>query len=117
MAMLAWTGYRRWLSRPWQWSLRDYMIVVAVCAVGLVLAGYPILIIVFFTTVAGAIYVCLRLANHGFKLADVVMLLAMIFLTAAFMLPTMERTRGRTLGKQFFRSFIPARCIALFSGS
>ena len=31
MVILAATGYRRWLSRPWQWSLRDYMVVVAVC--------------------------------------------------------------------------------------
>ena len=91
------------------------MIVVAVCALALVLAGYPALVIIFFTTVAGAIYICLSLPRHGFKLADIVTLLAMILLTAAVMLPAMEQNRSRPLRMQFFRSFIPARCVALFS--
>ena len=117
MVILAGTGYRKWLARPWQWSLRDYMIVVAVCALALVLSGYPTLIIIFFTTIAGAIFICLSLARHGFKLADIVTLMAMILLTAAFMLPPLEHTRGRTLGKAFFRSLIPARYMSLFSGS
>ena len=40
MVILATTGYRRWLSRPWQWSLRDYMVIVAVCSAGT--AGVPL---------------------------------------------------------------------------
>ena len=78
MLILASTGYRKWLSRPWQWSLRDYMIVVAICSAALALSGYPAIMIIFFTAVTGAIYICLSLAGHGFKITDVITLLAMI---------------------------------------
>ena len=117
MLILAATGFRRWLSRPWQWALRDYNAVVAVCAVGLLVLRCPTPMIVFFTTLAGAVFLCMRLPRHGFKPADVAMLLAIILLTAAFMLPAMERTRKRTLGKSFFPFAVPARYITLFSGS
>ena len=29
MSGLVWMGYRRWLVRPWQCSLRDYLVIVA----------------------------------------------------------------------------------------
>jgi hypothetical protein len=117
MVILALTGYRRWLSRPWQWSLRDYMVVVAVCAAWLALSGSPTPMIVFFAILVGAIYTCLRLAKYGFKLADIATLLAIILLTAAIVLPAMERTRIRTLGKSFFPFAVPARYVTLFYGS
>ena len=117
MVILAATGYRRWLSRPWQWSLRDYMVIVAVCSAGLLVSRSPMPMIVFFTTLAGSILACLSLARYGFKLADITMVLAIILLTAAVMLPAMERTRNRTLGKSFFPFAVPARYITLFSGS
>jgi hypothetical protein len=117
MAILALTGYRRWLSRPWQWSLRDYMVIVVVCSAGLLVSRSPMPMVVFFTTLAGAVLACLGLARHGFKLADITALLAIILLTAAIILPAMERTRNRTLGKSFFPFAVPARYITLFSGS
>jgi hypothetical protein len=117
MAILAATGYRRWLSRPWQWSLRDYMVIVAVCSAGLLVSRSPMPMIVFFTTLAGAVFACLSLARYGFKLADITMLLAIILLTAAVILPAMERTRNHTLGKSLFPFAVPARYITLFSGS
>jgi hypothetical protein len=98
MLILAAAGYRRWLFRPWQWSLRDYMVIVAVCAVGLLVSGSPAPIIVFLTVLAGAVYACLRLARHGFKLADVATLLAIILLTAAIALLAMERVKNGALG-------------------
>jgi hypothetical protein len=67
MVILAATGYRRWLSRLWQWSLRDYMVIVAVCSAGLLVSRSPMPIIVFVTTLAGAVLACLSLARHGFK--------------------------------------------------
>jgi hypothetical protein len=117
MLIIAATGYRRWLFRPWQWSLKDYMIVVAICSAGMALSGYPAIMIIFFTALTGAIYICLSLARHGLKITDTITLLAMILLAAAFVLPKIEQTRNRTLGKQFLRSFIPERYITLFSGS
>jgi hypothetical protein len=117
MVILVATGYRRWLSRPWQWSLRDYMVIVAVCSAGLLVFRSPMPMIVFFTTLAGAVLACLSLARYGFKLADITMLLAIILLTAAVILPAMERTRNHTLGKSFFPFAVPARYITLFSGS
>jgi hypothetical protein len=117
MVILAATGYRRWLSRPWQWSLRDYVIIVAVCSAGLLVSRSPTPMIVYFTVLAGAVFTCLSLARHGFTLADITTLVAIILLTAAFILPAMERTRNRTLGKSLFPLAIPARYITLFSGS
>ena len=117
MVILAATGYRRWLSRPWQWSLRDYMVIVAVSSAGLLVCRSPLPMIVFFAALAGAVFACLSLARFGFKLADITMLLAIVLLTAAVILPAMERTRNRTLGKSIFRFAVPARYITLFSGS
>ncbi len=93
------------------------MVVVAVCAAGLALSGAPTPMIVFFGILAAAVYACLSLARHGFKLADVSALLAIILLTAAIMLPAMERTRNRTLGKRFFPFAVPAKFIKLFSSA
>ncbi len=115
MVILAAMGYRRWLSRPWQWSLRDYMVIVAFCSAGLLVSRSPLPMIVFFTTFAGSVLASLRLARYGFKLADITILLAIILLTAAFILPAMERTGNRTLGKSFFPFAVPARYITLFS--
>jgi hypothetical protein len=117
MVILVSTGYRRWLSRPWQWSIRDYLALVAICAATLALSRSPIPVIIFFMTFAGAVYTCLNLARHGFKLADIAILLAIVLLTAAFLLPAIERTRGRTIGTRFFPSLVPTRIIALFHGS
>jgi len=89
MVILAATGYRRWLSRPWQWSLRDYMVVVAVCAALLMLSSAPTPMIVFFAILAGAVHACLSLARHGFRLIDISTLLVIILLTAALVLPAM----------------------------
>jgi hypothetical protein len=85
--------------------------------VGLLLRGFPTPVIIFLTTLGGAIYTCLRLARHGLELADIATLLAVILLTAAFVLPAMERTRSRTLGRRLFPSVVPARYMTLLSGS
>ncbi|MDR3619260.1 MAG: hypothetical protein P4L85_07915 [Paludisphaera borealis] len=117
MVILAAMGYRRWLSRPWQWSLKDYMVIVAICSAGLLVCRCPTPMIVFFTALAGAVFACLSLARHGFKLADVTTLMAIILLTAAILLPAMERTRNRTLGKSCFPFAVPSRYITLLYGS
>jgi len=116
MILLAATGYRRWLSRPWKWSLRDYMAIVAVSSAGLLVFRSPTAMIVFFTILAGAVFICLSLRRHGFKLADITTLLAIILLTAAIILPAMWRTGNRTLGKSFFPFSVPSKYINLFSG-
>ena len=118
MVILAATGYRRWLSRPWQWSLRDDSVVVAVCAALLMLSGALTPMIVFFTILAGAVHACLSLARHGFRLIDISTLLVIILLNrSCLVLPAMERTRNRTLGNSFFPFAVPARYILLMSGS
>jgi hypothetical protein len=73
--------------------------------------------IVFSCVLAGAVFVSLRLARHGFRLPDVASLLVIIMLTTAILLPAMERTKDRTLGKRFFPFAVPARYIALLYGS
>ncbi len=116
MIILAGTGYRRWLSRPWQWSLRDYLAIVAVCSAELLVFRSPAAMIVFFTILFGAVFICLSLGRHGFKFADITTLLAIILLTAAIILPAMRRTGNRTLGKSFFPFSVPSKYINLFQG-
>ena len=117
MVILLFSGYRRWLSRPWQWSLRDYMVTVAVCAGALSLAGSPIPVMLFLTSLAVAVYFCLNLARHDAKFVDIVTLLAIILITAAFLLPAMQQTRNQTMGNRYFPSIVPARYLALLAGS
>jgi hypothetical protein len=91
------------------------MVIVAVCSAGLLVSRSPAPMIVFFTVLAGAVLACLILARHGFKLADIMTLLAIILLIAATILPAMAK--NRTLGKSLFPFAVPARYITLFSGS
>jgi hypothetical protein len=93
------------------------MVVVALCAAGLMLRGSPTVAIICLTVLGAAVYTCFGLARHGFKLAEIATLLAIIVLIAAFMLPVMERTRRSTLGKQSFPSVVPAWYESLLSGS
>ncbi len=93
------------------------MVLVAVCSAALLVSHSPTPMIAFFTVLAGALLACLILARHGFKLADIMTLMAIILLTAAIILPAMERTRKRTLGKSFSPFAVPARYITLFSDS
>lgn len=117
MAALAAVGYRRWLSRPWQWPLRDYMIIVAACSAGLLVSRSPAPLSIFFTVLAGAVLACFILARHGFRFADVTVLLAIILITAAVILPAMERARNRTLGRTWFTFAVPTWYSTLLSSS
>jgi hypothetical protein len=114
VVILVGAGFRRWLSRPWQWSLRDYMASVAATASALCLSGSPMPTFVFVAIFALAVAICFRLPRYGFKFADVSTVLAIILLAAAFLLPAMAQTRSRTLGKQFFPSLMPSRFETLF---
>jgi hypothetical protein len=109
-------GYRRWLSRPWQLSLRDYLATIALCAGALSLPAMPTSLVIVLTIVAASVLITLRLAQFGFRLADVLTMLAIILLTAAFLLPAMEQMRAQTLGKRSFPPVVPARYLSLFSG-
>jgi hypothetical protein len=83
------------------------MCIVALCAAGLALSGAPISVLIFFAALGVAVYTCMSLARHGFKLSDIATLLAIVLLTAAIILPAMERTRSRTLGARFFPLSFP----------
>jgi hypothetical protein len=117
MILIAAMGYRRWLSRPWQWTIRDCMIAISGCAAGLVLLSFPPPMAVFLLVLALAVFVSLRLPRHGFPLADVAVLLALILVTAVLLLPAMERTRDRTFGKRFFPLAVPQKYVTLLYGS
>ena len=72
---------------------------------------------ILLATLAGAIFIALRLARHGFKLSDVATLLAIILLSAALVLHAMDRTRSRAAGKKVLPPIVPARLIILIAGS
>lgn len=117
MMIVAATGYRRWLSRPGQWTLRDHTAVVIGCAAALAVSRLPSPMIVFVSVLAGAVLLSLSLARHGFRLIDVAALVAIVLLCAAILLPAMERTRQRTLGKRLFPSAVPAHYRHLVDGT
>jgi hypothetical protein len=116
MTALAALGYRGWLVRPWRVTIGGYAILVASCAAALVISRFPSPMIVFVPAVAVSLLVCFRLPRHGFRLADVTTLLAIILLTSGLLLPEIERTRDRTAGRRYFPHVIPARFIALVRG-
>jgi hypothetical protein len=87
------------------------MVLVAVCSVELLVFRSPMGMIVFFTILAGAVVICLSLGRHGFTLADITTLLAIILLTAAIILPGMWRMGNRTRGKNFFPVAVPGKYI------
>ncbi len=91
------------------------MATVAGCSAGLLVFRSPVAMIIFFAILAGAIFICLSFGRHGFTLADITTLLAIILLTAAIILPAMARTGRRTLGKSLFPFAVPAKYIDVFS--
>jgi hypothetical protein len=116
LILIAASGYRRWLSRPWQVTLGHFMVVVAGCASGLVLAGLPRPLAAFLFALALAVFISLRLRWHGFRLADILMLLAILLATIAVLLPEMEATRERTAGRRYYPFAVPQRYVELLYG-
>jgi hypothetical protein len=108
-------GYRRWLSHPWQWSLKDYMIVVAACSAVFLACLCPAPMIAYLAVLAVAVAACLSLPRHGFRFVDLATVLAILLLTAALVLPAMERAWVRSLGKSYFPFSTPRRIVDLYS--
>jgi hypothetical protein len=114
--LIAAMGCRRWLSRPWQVTLGHYMVLVAVSATGLVVFNWPRPMAIFLLTLALALFGCLRLRWHGFRIADIVTLLAIMLVAVAILLPAMRETRDRTAGKRFFPFAVPQQYVELLYG-
>ncbi len=106
-------GYRRWLSHPWRWSLKDHMIVVAACSAVLLVCRCPAPMIVYFLVLSAAVVACLSLPRHGFRFIDVATALLILLLTAALLLPAMEKAGVRSLGKSYFPFSAPRRFVDL----
>jgi len=80
------------------------------------MGGFPSPMIAFIAANALVVLATLRLPRHGFRLADVVTVLAILFVASILLLPEMERTRYRTAGGRYFPRLIPARFVALVEG-
>lgn len=114
--LIAAMGYRRWLFHPWQMTLGHCMVIVAWAGTILVLLKLPQPMVIFLLVLASAVFGSFRLRWHGFRLADMGMLLAIIILTAAVLLPAMIVTRHRTAGKRVFPFAVPQHCVERFYG-
>jgi hypothetical protein len=54
------------------------------------------------------------MARKGFKLVDILAVLAIVLLTLAFLVPAMVQARYRSAGKRTFPSLVPTRVTTLF---
>ena len=102
--------------RPVQWTLGHLMIVIALSALGLGLfrLSLPMRLILLFST---GLAVCpLFLARRGYKLIDIVSVLAIALLTIGFLLPAMVQTRFRTAGQRTIPIRVPASFYSFLFG-
>ena len=98
-----------WLPRPaLQWTLGEVMIAVVLCAAGLALARLPLSLLILLALACGLTFGPLFLARKGFKLADIITVLALALLTIGFLLPAMVQTRYRTAGRRTLPVTVPA---------
>ncbi len=106
---------RRWPPRPEpvQWNLGHLMVVVVICALGLALARLSMETMVFLALGAGLIVSPLSLARRGFRLTDIVTLMAVVLLTIGFMLSAMVQSRVRTAGHRTFPIKVPTSVYSL----
>ncbi len=97
-----------WPPRPVQWTLGRFMIVIALTALGLGLFRLSLTtrwILLFSAVLAlGPRF----LARRGYKLTDIVTVLAIILIVMGFLLPVMVQTRARTAGQRTIPIHIPA---------
>ena len=116
LLLLAGLGFRRWLAHPWQLTFCHYMVGIACCASGLVLLSCPRPMAAFLVVVTFALFASLRLQQFGYRLVDILTLLAILLMTIAVLLPEMVATHDRTAGKRYFPFAVPQRYIELLYG-
>jgi hypothetical protein len=100
---------RNWRpTRPIQWTLAHLMIVIALVSLGLGLfrLSMPMRLIVLVS--AGMALGPLFLARIGYKLVDIIAVLAIVLLAVGFVLPAMVRTRIQTAGQRTIPITVPA---------
>lgn len=113
---LAALGFRGWIARPSQFTIRGYGVLVASAAAVLIVARFPGPMIGFVAGF-GLVIIGLRaLPRHGFRSADVAVCWAIALVAAMLLLPEMVRVRERTAGGRFFPRVVPARFMALVRG-
>jgi hypothetical protein len=107
---------RRWIVRPWQWTLGNQAVLVFACALGLALAPSPGPVVAFVAAFVIALFLISKLPRQGARPVDVATLLAILLLGAAILLPAMHQVGARTLGKQFLPFAVPARYVSMLLG-
>ena len=106
-----------WLPRPaFQWTLGELMVAVVLGAAGLALARLPLPMLMLLALACGLTLGPLLLARRGFRLIDIIAVLAITLLTLGLLLPAMVQTRYRTAGRTTFPVTIPASVRSLLFG-
>jgi hypothetical protein len=106
--------HQRWLPRRSQFNLAHIMILVAVCGAGFGLSRLPATVAALLAVALGIVFGPLVLARKGFKLLDIVTVMAIVLLALGFLLPAMVQTRYRTSGRRTIPVPVPPRFTALF---
>ena len=98
-----------WLPRPaLQWTLGEFMGAIVLCAAGLALARLSLPVLILLALACGLTLGPLLLARKGFRLIDIITVLAIALLTIGFLLPAMVQTRYRSAGRRTFPVTAPA---------
>ena len=106
-----------WLPPPAvQWTLGELMVAIVLCAAGLALARLSLPMLIFLAVASGLALGPRVLARKGFKLVEIITVLAIALLTIGLLLPAMVQTRYRTAGRRTFPAAIPARVHSLLFG-
>jgi hypothetical protein len=80
--------------------LRHFGIIVGLTAAGLALARLPASWVVLAASLTALIAGPFLLARKGYRLLEIVVVVAVVLLAACLLLPAMHRTRVRTLGRR-----------------
>jgi hypothetical protein len=105
-----------WPVGPLQWNLAHLMTVIALAALGLGLFRLSLAMRLTLLISSGLVLGPPLLARRGYKLIDIVFVLAIAALTMAFLLPAMAQTRIRTAGQRTLPIKVPASFYSFLFG-
>jgi hypothetical protein len=105
-----------WPVRPLQWNLAHLMTAIGLAALGLGLFRLSPAMRLTLLFSAGLVLGPPLLARRGYKLIDIVFVLAIATLTMAFLLPAMAQTRIRTAGQRTIPIEVPTSFYSFLFG-
>jgi hypothetical protein len=91
-----------------QWTLGEFIVAIVLCAAGLALARLSLPMLILLALACGLTLGPLLLARKGFRLVDIIAVLAIALLTIGLLVPAMVQTRYRSAGRRTLPVTVPA---------